>query len=254
MVFGVCIADIWGGENLEMSFRVWMCGGKILIVTCSRVGHVFRKTSPYSWPGGVANILHKNTMRTVRVWMDEYAEFYERSNPAAASANFGDVSARLALKQRLQCRPFSWYLEHVYPEAHIPRDYAALGDIRSREPGRMGHPLCFDTMGRKAGEKLGSIECHSQGGNQAFALTALVGGLLQSDELCVEVNWRTVKLGNCNRNSRSQLFTYDTSSELIRVFESANCIAMPTPNEPDTPTVLPCSTSDPLQKWTIKLR
>lgn len=58
-----------------------MCGGHILIATCSRVGHVFRKVSPYSWPGGVVRILNHNTLRTVEVWMDEYKEFYYKISP-----------------------------------------------------------------------------------------------------------------------------------------------------------------------------
>lgn len=61
--------------------QVWQCGGEIMIVTCSRVGHVFRKLSPYSWPGGVARILNTNTRRTVEVWMDNYKEFFYKVNP-----------------------------------------------------------------------------------------------------------------------------------------------------------------------------
>jgi len=65
--------------------QVWMCGGKVLISTCSRVGHVFRKVSPYSWPGGVVNILNHNTMRTAEVWMDRHKEFYYKLNPCKSS-------------------------------------------------------------------------------------------------------------------------------------------------------------------------
>ncbi len=64
------------------TLQVWQCGGQVLIATCSRVGHVFRKVSPYSWPGGVAKILNHNTMRTVEVWMGNHKNFFYAINPS----------------------------------------------------------------------------------------------------------------------------------------------------------------------------
>jgi polypeptide N-acetylgalactosaminyltransferase len=72
--------DIWGGENLEISFRIWMCGGNLLTVPCSHVGHVFRERSPYKWLPGV-DVVRKNSVRVAEVWMDDFKNiYYERLN------------------------------------------------------------------------------------------------------------------------------------------------------------------------------
>ncbi|KAG7460930.1 hypothetical protein MATL_G00204220 [Megalops atlanticus] len=126
--------DIWGGENFEISFRVWMCGGSLEIIPCSRVGHVFRKKHPYIFPEGNANTYIKNTRRTAEVWMDEFKLFYYSARPAARGKPYGDVHNRQELRKSLKCKSFKWYLDNVYPELKIPDDSdSKSGVIRQRQ-------------------------------------------------------------------------------------------------------------------------
>ncbi|XP_058025965.1 polypeptide N-acetylgalactosaminyltransferase 14 [Ahaetulla prasina] len=126
--------DIWGGENFEISFRVWMCGGSLEIIPCSRVGHVFRKKHPYIFPEGNANTYIKNTKRTAEVWMDEYKQYYYAARPAAQGRPYGDIQSRVELRKTLKCHTFKWYLENVYPELRIPEESLyQTGMIRQRQ-------------------------------------------------------------------------------------------------------------------------
>merc|ERR1712130_985363 len=65
--------EIWGGENVEMSLRMWMCGGFVEINPCSRVGHIFRTGGfPYDFKTDVAPFpAERNTIRAIETWLDD---------------------------------------------------------------------------------------------------------------------------------------------------------------------------------------
>jgi len=238
--------DIWGGENLEMSFRVWQCGGTLEIIPCSHVGHVFRDKSPYTFPGGVAKIVNKNAARVAEVWMDEWRDFYYSMNPGARNVEIGDLSPRKNLREELKCKSFRWYLENVYPESQMPLDYFFLGEIRNDATHS-----CLDTMARKSGEELGLSYCHGLGGNQVFAYTKRQQ--IMSDDNCLDASSPDgpVKLVRCHGMGGNQAWVYNKLEKTVRHVNTARCLAMT--DDPNTPKLQHCD-AKANQQWIMETK
>lgn len=91
--------EIYGGENIELGLRVscsvcfcycyscrvlelgcwpffflfnqvWMCGGTIEIIPCSKIAHIERAHKPYA--PDLSKPMRRNALRVAEIWMDEY--------------------------------------------------------------------------------------------------------------------------------------------------------------------------------------
>lgn len=106
------------------SEQVWMCGGEIEIIPCSRVGHIFRGQNPYKFPKDRQKTVERNLVRVAEVWLDEYKDlfyghgYHHLLNKNAV--NIGNLTEQIELRKRLKCKSFKWYLENVYPEIDAP--------------------------------------------------------------------------------------------------------------------------------------
>ncbi|XP_012532288.1 polypeptide N-acetylgalactosaminyltransferase 5 isoform X1 [Monomorium pharaonis] len=239
--------DIWGGENLEMSFRVWQCGGTLEISPCSHVGHVFRDKSPYTFPGGVSKIVLHNAARVAEVWMDEWRDFYYAMNPGARNVDVGDVSERIKLRERLKCKSFRWYLENIYPESPMPLDYYYLGDVKNVET-----QTCLDTMGRRTGENVGISYCHGLGGNQVFAYTKRQQ--IMSDDMCLDAAspQGPVKIVRCHGMGGNQAWVYNDETKMVKHTNTGYCLSKPYSGDASQPVLAQCDVNNTGQKWIMR--
>lgn len=235
--------DIWGGENLEISFRVWQCGGQLEIVPCSRVGHVFRKQHPYTFPGGSGNVFARNTRRAAEVWMDDYKKYYYAAVPLAKNVAFGSIESRMELKRNLQCKPFQWYLDNVYPDLKIPDSQdITYGSIRQGS-------FCLDTLGHLVDGTVGLYTCHGSGGNQEWSLTK--SGTIKHSDLCLALENPTggaeLRLKICN-NSDMQKWKSTKDGKIQH--SSYPYLCMDSGDERTSPIIVDdCEGSNRSQRW-----
>uniref|UniRef100_A0A3Q3FBH3 Polypeptide N-acetylgalactosaminyltransferase n=1 Tax=Kryptolebias marmoratus TaxID=37003 RepID=A0A3Q3FBH3_KRYMA len=175
--------QIWGGENFEISYKIWQCGGQLLFVPCSRVGHIYRLQG---WQGnpppahvGSSPTL-KNYVRVVEVWWDEYKDYFYASRPETLTLAYGDISELKRFREEHRCKGFKWFMEEIaydiplhYP---LPPKNVEWGEIWGFETS-----YCIDSMGHTNGGNVEIGPCHRMGGNQLFRINE-ANQLMQYDQ------------------------------------------------------------------------
>lgn len=243
---------VWGGENFELSFKIWQCGGGIEWVPCSRVGHVYRGFMPYNF-GKLANkkkgpLITINYKRVIETWFDEkYKEYFYTREPLARFLDMGDITTQLELKDKLQCKSFEWFMENVaydvldkFPE--LPPNLH-WGELRSGATSS-----CLDTLGHAPPSLMAMQHCHGFGNNQLIRLNAK--GQLGVGERCIEADSQGIKLAFCRLGTVDGPWQYDTETHTLYHRVHKKCMAL----HPQTAqlSLLPCDVNNTYQQWYFK--
>ncbi|XP_053670223.1 putative polypeptide N-acetylgalactosaminyltransferase 9 [Anopheles nili] len=232
---------IYGGENMELSFKAWMCGGRMQIVACSRVAHIQKRGHPYlrQLAGGFS-LVKRNSVRVAEVWMDEFADYYyETFGGRSKRGSFGDVSERKKLRQALECRPFRWYLEHVFPEQFDPSKAVARGEIRFG--GKSLRNGCLDWP-----TQLVVATCHGSGGHQLWYLTKQ--GEVTREDHCLDYDGQQVAMYRCHGMGGNQRWSWDADTKLLKKLTFDRCLQW----ADGKISLEPCNSDQPNQHWLLQ--
>ncbi|XP_005393469.1 PREDICTED: polypeptide N-acetylgalactosaminyltransferase 5 [Chinchilla lanigera] len=240
--------DVWGGENMELSFKVWMCGGEIEIIPCSRVGHIFRNDNPYSFPKDRMQTVERNLVRVAEVWLDEYKElFYGHGDHLIDQRlDAGNLTQQRELRKKLKCKSFKWYLENVFPDLKAPivRASGVLINVALGKCISIENTTVF------------LEECVASSKLQQFNYTWL--RLIKHEEWCLAPapDRGSLKLNTCDNGNKGLKWLHKLTSvfhpDLVNhiVFENSHQLLCLEGNfSQKTLKVAACDSMKPHQKW-----
>jgi len=251
--------EIWGGEQYELSFKIWQCGGTMVDAPCSRVGHIYRKYSPFGG-SGKGDYLGRNYKRVAAVWMDEYAEYIYKHRPHYRDLDAGDISEQVALRKKLNCKPFKWFMKEVafdlvrhYPPEEPP-DFVS-GEFRNQAEPK----LCVDSKFKGNNERIGMSACNKDSpgssGEQRFSLTWRKDlRPSKRQKVCWDVSSSEaeapVLLYNCHGQGGNQAWRYDVDNQWLVHGGNPRCLDC----NPGTKElfVAKCNRQSPTQRWKIE--
>ena len=212
----------WGGENFELSFKTWLCGGTVDIISCSHVAHLDRDFSnkPYANPDDAST---KNMIRATEVWTDEYKSTFDLFH-SISKPSVKDLEDRFQVKQSLNCKPFSWYAENVIPDKFVP-------DKHSKYYGRLyskaNNKTCVDNLSQGEGSFAGKYSCNKElSSSQYFALS--INNEFRNLYFCAEVSndipFDKIKLNPCSGDINQK---WQYSKDNVKHVVSGYCLTLP---------------------------
>ncbi|XP_035794259.1 putative polypeptide N-acetylgalactosaminyltransferase 9 [Anopheles albimanus] len=244
--------EMYGIENIELSIKSWMCGGRMVIVPCSRVAHIAKLTHPYLDHVG-KDVILKNSLRLAEVWMDEYKQimFDVYGIPRYLVGLFGSVAARKAIRERAGCGTFRNYILTAFPEMMNPLVPGAFrGEIRNAALGR-NH--CLTHQWRPAKEPLSMEPCGGRGREQYWAHNFYHE--LNSYSQCLETTGTSgdsrVRMRRCHRKEdvHSQRWQHVVTTGQLKSESTGQCLAV----DAGQIVMERCDSDRAGQRWIVKL-
>eukprot|EP00037_Helgoeca_nana_P025099 m.270605 g.270605 ORF g.270605 m.270605 type:complete len:576 (-) comp26851_c0_seq4:211-1938(-) len=247
----------WGGENIELGFRAWQCGGSIELMPCSRVAHVFGGMGKScGWPGAPPGNINK--WRAIETWTDGYKGFFEMFMNKAP-ADVGDLTKMFDLRKNLKCKSFAWFLENVFPECWINQIVSAKfqGILENQKSMTCYNPGSTRTISQDGGKMEPCATSKGFRGNTQYMWLTGKDELLPNPPLisydmdqCLESNvavGQQIRMYACHGFRGKQEWLYDPSTMLLR--HGIFCLGETKQNGLLQPHVVKCVEGDASMQW-----
>lgn len=227
--------EIWGGENFEISYKLWMCGGSLLFVPCSRVGHIYRLPGWHGNPAPQAvhaNFAMRNYRRVVDVWWDDYQKYFLERRPEARNVDPGDLTIPRKIRTDLQCKNFEWFMTEIAYD--IPKRYPLVVP----DNGAEGHlslmsedNICIDIAHAGQGVPITLRSCGTGDTNvmltwQEDVRPGSSKANINSRKLCFDGTGmhRDITMWECHGQGGNQLWKYNNSEHKLIHASTGACV------------------------------
>ncbi|KAL3307325.1 UDP-N-acetyl-alpha-D-galactosamine polypeptide N-acetylgalactosaminyltransferase [Cichlidogyrus casuarinus] len=197
-----------------------------------------RDTKPYTWDSEHKDPVLWNHARVAETLLGEYKSFFFHRYP---KADFGDVSDRKAILEKLKCHNFTWYLRNINPEQFDPAKAKMTGRIRNPTSD-----LCLDV--NEEFRKIVVNPCHDRGEFQLWFYTEKEEIHQGYQNKCFDSEKRMPEIGieQCRRNYGTQHYP-NQSLKSREIRKDDKCLTLE--KYRNRAIMKRCRDQDPNQEW-----
>ncbi|XP_058463357.1 putative polypeptide N-acetylgalactosaminyltransferase 9 [Malaya genurostris] len=237
--------DIYGIENIELSMKSWICGGKMVTVPCSRVAHIQKTGHPYLSETS-KDVVRANSLRLAEVWMDEYKQviFDIYGIPQYPEKELGDVSGRKEIRRKANCKTFRYYIENAFPEMRNPLVVGAFhGEVKNKA---LGNDTCLEYRAKR--NIVIMAACDHQRTDQYW--THNYYQELNSYKHCIDYTGDALGIYGCHRSRQNQAWQYVMETGQLKSVKHGKCFAV-SMKDNSTLRMETCDEKKDSQKWIV---